>query len=270
MNLSFLFWNLRNRPLAERVARMATCHDVDVVMLAECGVAPGDLCEALTQAGGAAFHLPYTVAKKLVVVTRLPIGWMRPVFDDPLGHLTVRRIIIPDKTDLLLAVVHMQSKERWTDDDQLVAATHLARSIEGREAELGHRRTVLVGDLNMNPFEKGVVAAGGLHAVMHRAIAARPRTVAAQEYPFFYNPMWGCFGDRTPGPAGTYYYRRATPVMYFWNIFDQVLLRPDLMHSLQDLKILESDGEASLLTEAGMPNTTVGSDHLPLLFRLEL
>ena len=48
----------------------------------------------------------------------------------------------------------------------------------------------------MNPFEHGVVAANGLNAVMARKVAARDtRTVLAHEYPFFYNPMWGHFGD---------------------------------------------------------------------------
>jgi endonuclease/exonuclease/phosphatase (EEP) superfamily protein YafD len=271
VNLSFLFWNLQNRPLAGRLASLAADRNADVIVLAECATAPEELCEVLSRTGQGTFHLPYSVARKLVLLTRLPSGWVRPVFDDPLGHLTIRRIVIPDNTDFLLAAVHMQSKERWTDDDQLVAATHLARSIEGREDEYGHRRTVLVGDLNMNPFEKGVVAAGALHAVMHRRIAEqRSRTVASQKYPFFYNPMWGCFGDRTGGPAGSYFYRKATPVVYFWNIFDQVLLRPDMMHTLQDLRILDTDGATSLLSGSGTPSTAIGSDHLPLYFRLDV
>lgn len=33
-----------------------------------------------------------------------------------------------------------------------------------------------------------------------------PEQIAAEERAFFYNPMWGCLGDRDPGPPGTYYY----------------------------------------------------------------
>ena len=59
----------------------------------------------------------------------------------------------------------------------------------------------------MNPFEEGVVGAKGLHAVMTRRIAAKgSRVVQGKEYPFFYNPMWGLFGDRQDSPSGTYYY----------------------------------------------------------------
>jgi hypothetical protein len=81
--------------------------------------------------------------------------------------------------------------------------------------------------------------------------------------------MWGCFGDRTPGPAGSYYYNDSAPLVYFWNIFDQVLLRPELMESLKELKILDSDGEQLLVNERGRPNASELSDHLPLLFRLD-
>lgn len=62
----------------------------------------------------------------------------------------------------------------------------------------------------MNPFDEGVVKAAGLHAMMTKATAnERFRTVQGREYPFFYNPMWGFFGDRTDGPAGTFHYRRS-------------------------------------------------------------
>ncbi len=88
----------------------------------------------------------------------------------------------------------------------------------------------------------------------------------------FYNPMWGLFGDNTPGPAGSYYYRSSTQRVFFWNIFDQVLVRPELVPSFNvgSLAILSSDGSKSLLTNDDLPDTTSASDHLPILFRVEL
>ena len=45
-----------------------------------------------------------------------------------------------------------------------------------------------------------------IHAVMTRTKAGeRTRQFDSEEFPFFYNPMWSLFGDRTHGPAGTYY-----------------------------------------------------------------
>ena len=105
---------------------------------------------------------------------------------------------------------------------------------------------------------------------MTKEVASREsRQSAGEGFPFFYNPMWGHFGDRTPGPPGTIYHGGgvATP---FWNIYDQVLLRPSLMHALQELRILESDGVESLLTENGTPNAQLASDHLPIKFVLDI
>ncbi|MBL8795846.1 MAG: hypothetical protein JNM56_18220 [Planctomycetia bacterium] len=82
--------------------------------------------------------------------------------------------------------------------------------------------------------------------------------------------MWGLFGDRTPGPPGTYFYSGSGPGNPYWNIFDQVLLRPDIMDSLVELKIIDTDGQESLLTDRGRPRIATASDHLPILFRFNL
>lgn len=125
----------------------------------------------------------------------------------------------------------------------------------------------------MNPFETGLVSAAGLNAVMTRQIALREtRTVKGKEYPFFYNPMWSHFGDAGGTPSGTYYYSGARHREFFWHIFDQVLIRPALIDSFQNesLKILSTDGAISFLSNRGVPDPSVASDHLPILFELNL
>jgi hypothetical protein len=42
------------------------------------------------------------------------------------------------------------------------------------------------------------------------------------------------------------------------------------MAHLRDVTILDSDGEQSLVSKKGLPRKARASDHLPLLFRLEL
>jgi len=124
----------------------------------------------------------------------------------------------------------------------------------------------------MNPFENGVVNSGGLHGVMNRSIAARnTRIVNSKTYTFFYNPMWNFFGDMK-SPPGTYYYYKSEPKVYFWNIFDQVLIRPELLSRFDtnDLQILTSDGEISFLNDQGLPDTRIVSDHLPIIFKISL
>ncbi len=94
-----------------------------------------------------------------------------------------------------------------------------------------------------------------------------------KEYPFFYNPMWRHYGDYTDQPPGTYYYTKSDHVCYFWNIFDQVLLRPSLLDYWEDerLRILTDDGVNKFLSKsAGLPGGRERSDHLPILFKIDI
>lgn len=61
-------------------------------------------------------------------------------------------------------------------------------------------------------------------------------------------------------------------VEYFWHMFDQVLIRPELLSifKTEELKILTSGSVTSLVTAKGMPKRSVASDHLPILFQLDL
>jgi hypothetical protein len=110
----------------------------------------------------------------------------------------------------------LPSRLHFSDESMIFECANLAKMIEDQEEAWGHWRTILLGDLNVNPFEIGVVGTGGLHAVMSRDVASRgSRTVQSREYDFFYNPMWAHFGDRQGGVPGTYYYDKAEHVATF-------------------------------------------------------
>jgi hypothetical protein len=140
----------------------------------------------------------------------------------------------------------------------------------------------LVGDLNMNPFDGGLIQTTALHAVMTEELAVSVQQLESREdYPPFYNPMWSCLGDRdghSPNPPfrrrrppGTYFFANTRArANHFWHMYDQVLLRPALMHSLAHLQILDSDGEIDLVTSQGRPRQDSLSDHLPIHFVLDV
>lgn len=268
---TFLFWNLNKSPLEALVSELAEIHQIDVLILAECEIPAHVMLEALNRHPGSNFHLTDSECEKIVIYTRFSGEFIQKKFDS--DRLTARRLMLPGSGEILLAAVHAPSKRDWRDQSQSFECVELASTICSIEQEVGHRRTVLVGDFNLNPFEGGIVAANGFNAVMSRNVAARDsRRVQGKDYTFFYNPMWEHFGDATDGPSGTYYYASSEHVEYFWHMFDQVLIRPELLSIFRsdDLKILSSAAETSLLTAKGLPNTSVASDHLPILFRLDL
>ncbi len=89
---------------------------------------------------------------------------------------------------------------------------------------------------------------------------------------FFYNPMWGKMGDNSQGPPGTYYYNDSSYANLFWHTFDQVIMRPDLLEYFSDesLQVLDSIKGVSLVSPDGIPDTSIGSDHLPILVTLQI
>lgn len=269
----FLFWNIYKKPLLPRLSRIVSNYDVDVIVLVESLLDTTDVLRALNR-DKTDYHYASSTSNcgKVTIFTRFSDSFIPPIFEN--DRSTIRHLQLPGKTGILLAATHAPSKMYYGEYSQGVESGRLANLIKEAEESVKHTRTILVGDLNMNPFEVGVIGAGGgLNAVMSKAIAKKgTRTIQKEEYPFFYNPMWGRFGDTTPGPPGTYYYKSTDHVSYYWNIFDQVLIRPELIDLFDDssLEVLESDGENRLLAANDLPDTNNGSDHLPILFILNL
>lgn len=269
----FLFWNLNRKALADVAAAIAIEQGSDIVVLAESGDPSSLLREFNRSMGqtGRGFHLTRGICKAITILTRFSAELIRPVWES--ARVSIRQLELPAQAELLIGAVHFPSKLHWSDASQSFECVELARQIAAEEDRAGHRCSILVGDFNMNPFESGMVAANGLHAVMSRQIASRiARTVQGREHLFFYNPMWGHMGDLRGTTAGSYFFDAAELVNYFWNVFDQVMMRPQLAEQFDpaSLRILTSVGSRSLVAADGRPDAHSFSDHLPIVFSLHL
>ena len=265
----FLFWNINRRPLAGLVSDLAEAHQIDIIVLAECDTDPSTMLQALNRAPETDFHYPdASLCRWVTIFTRFPGEFVEPVWESE--RISIRKLTLPARKPVLLAAAHLPSKLHWTAESQAFECGELASQIVAEEQKAGHERTILVGDLNMNPFEAGI--AGGLNSVATRRIASRgTRTVQGREYRFFYNPMWSHFGDARSDTAGSYYYDGGEHVNHYWHLFDQVLLRPELAERFDPsrLSIVKSVGDISLVTADGRPDGADISDHLPLVFEVE-
>ena len=131
--------------------------------------------------------------------------------------------------------------------------------------------SIVVGDFNLNPFEEPMIGALGAHAIPCKKVAKRnKRKISGKDYKMFYNPMWNLFGDNS-SPPGTYYYSSSEQVSYFWNIFDQVIIRPDVVEffDINSLKVVTEVDDIKLLNKNGIPDKNNISDHLPIFFSIE-
>jgi hypothetical protein len=269
--ITFCFWNLNEKPIQDLIGNICQENSVDVLILAECIIPYADLLNAINNNQSVKYEVTFSPLPRLLILTSLPHGSIKPVYDA--GNISIRRVVPPIGLDITLVAAHLSSKLYQDSNDQALTATRLARLIEEVEGKIGHTRTIVIGDLNMNPFEAGVAGAEALHGVMSRDVARRgSRIIEGEERRFFYNPMWGRFGETPPGPPGTYFNNASRQINFFWNMFDQVLLRPELLDNFQeeDVEIITRAGTTTLVTSGGLPNRSVASDHLPILFRLSL
>jgi hypothetical protein len=268
--LRFLFWNVKRSRRADLISSLARQRGVDLLILAENTIPETQLLEMLNSVVSGAFRQTASECSKITIATRLDSDFLRPIAESP--RHTVRELQIPGHEAILLAAAHQPSKTYGSEESQTIAAVTLADSIREVERKLGHQRTLLVGDLNMNPFEAGLVSSKGLNSVAtrHRALR-RERMVDGEKYPFFFNPMWTQYGEGVERPPGTYHYGGSGHVVHYWNMFDQVLLRPALLDRFRtgSLEIIDRIGELSLAKEGWIPDRDVVSDHFRIYFELD-
>jgi Endonuclease/Exonuclease/phosphatase family len=289
MRLGFLFWNIRGAQgtgLGEILARFADS-GIDVFMFAEAPRDTEPLLAALNASTPELFARVESNSSRVRFFTRQrgPLRgaiWKDRFFDEILDRVTAIELQPRGALSILIVGAHLDSPATGISlEGRADWARDLALDIKTIEGDARHSRTILVGDLNMNPFDEGLVSASALHGVMSRDLTVVvTKHQARHRFPVFYNPMWSCFGDRPSAQLfekdvarspGTYYFDNTNDrANHFWQMYDQVLLRPELMNKLTKIEILRSDGSEPLVTKNGRPRKAVASDHLPVYFELDL
>jgi hypothetical protein len=266
-----MFWNVGGMTGGEAIGHLCRDHDVDILLLAEAETTSARLTTEINGAKdstGIFWELPH-LESRIRAFTRYAPGCLEPVFDD--GHVKMLHLRPPVGLPLLIVAAHLPSKLWSEPDDQSYRVRRLRQDIAAAEVRGGQQNTVVIGDLNVNPFEDALAAADGLHGVMDKQLAGRPaRTVQGQSWDYFYNPMWSRLGDDSAGPPGTYWQAGSGLVSHVWNTFDQVLLRPALLSCYDPARLLVPDraGER-LILHFGKCGTGL-SDHLPLVLGLSI
>lgn len=266
--MTVLFWNIHGKPLVVQLQRLVARHGVDVLVLAE-APKPAVFNQQLVEATGLERVASPGQHDKVRAYVRSVRA--RVVIGDEGPRFSIGELRFQDALPLTIAMAHLPSRDHHSVESVGESCREFAGAVTEYEKKARHRRTIVIGDFNLSPFDPALVSARGFHAVMDQQVALRQaRTVDEKDYPFFYNPMWSCQGDLSAGPPGTYYYQESGHVAYFWHVCDQVLIAPDLLEWTQpdSVEVLTSDGQEPLLTAAGHPDKMNASDHLPLLVRL--
>lgn len=279
MATTFLFWNVKRKPLAGLVATLADEHRADVVLLAEWDPQHDHLLrKTVARCRKRSYTLlpdaPVKLERRVRALVGFPKDRIARVADRP--HHTSWHVRLPAAAvELSLLSVHARSGVHGSGSaDALAVAQHLAKGVSEMENLYPAAPAVLVGDFNLDPFDVALVAANGLHGVSDPHLAAKEhRTVHGERYPFLLNPTWRLVGGTGSGaPLGTYFYRAGgRHHQPYWHVFDQVLIRPALVPRFHDrsLRVLTRAGPQDLATPSGRPSSRF-SDHFPIVFGIDL
>lgn len=270
-NLNFLLWNVGGKRLDNHLIRMIGYYDINIIILLEHPEHDVNFINSIRTATGKNFFYSLGHTDRVKIFADFPPKYIRPVLETP--RYTIRLLNTPIIYEHILVALHLPSKLRLKSRDQRVIASNLARDLNDVERERGHKRSIVVGDFNMDPFEEGMVQVDALNSVSSSDVAnmaSGSRVFQRKKYWFFYNPMWGLFGDQSNCPPGTYFHHSPASMSRYWRMFDQVIYRPTLIDDIpvRYLQIVDFDGEFNLVDESGRPSKTI-SDHLPITFRLE-
>jgi hypothetical protein len=264
--LKFVFWNIGRKPLINELKEILKDKKADILALAEFDGEANELLIALSNDNMNYYLIPQIGCQRITILSKIMPKHFHHRAETE--YYTIKEISVPGGYKLLVVFIHFPSKLFMTDDDQMVESQMFKQEIEMAEKQCQNYNTIIIGDFNMNPFEKGMVAASAIHSIPCSLTAKeRKRVIKGREYSMFYNPMWNLFGDNDNKP-GTYYYKKASHLVYFWNIFDQVIIRPGLIDKFnsKSLEIISKAGEISLVDENHRPCL---SDHLPIFFSLK-
>lgn len=263
--MKYLFWNTNKQYINEYIEKLAIKNRYDIIILAEyCDNVLG-LLKSLECNGMRMYKIKTIGCKRITLLSKTKPASI--IHCNETAYYTIKIIRMSNAEKQIIGAVHMPSKLHAEDEDRRIEISDMKANIEKLESKFRTNNTVLVGDFNANPFDGCMTKVTGLHSVSSRDVAYRiEREVKGRKYSMFYNPMWNKFGD-FEGVAGTYYYSHSNSEEIFWNIFDQVIIRPQLIERFEqkNLNIITRVEEKSLLNGN---NKIVISDHLPIEFSI--
>ena len=203
MTFTILVWNFNTKKgdetrqlrttadYARVVADIAADQAADLIVLLECSISENTLLQAL-RARDASFEISFSPQQRFKCFARFARGRFALVKSDP--RVIVGRLDY-DPTqyaDVLLASVHGAGGFHVSRDRQWMMVKVVRDVVEASEREAGHTRTLMFGDFNLNPYDKGMIDSDrGFGAMMNWELAeAHARDGTAR----WYNPMWRIMG----------------------------------------------------------------------------
>lgn len=173
------------------------------------------------------------------------------------------------KTYFVIAAAHLVDRMLSADSEpRLMDIRKMMDVIHGYENELSINKTIVMGDLNANPYEKELLLPNAFTEMLFKGLVRNKtgRTWCGDEYPFLYKPTIHWLLEELKNYGSFYYSGDCTNPI--WNCYDQALVSPELMDSINSYSYLKKIGNRDLIAKVRL-NSKI-SDHLPLLVDIHL
>lgn len=267
--MRYLFWNTNKKDVNEIIYSMINEYNPTILALAEYEQEIENLVKYIKIRTGMNYIASEKFACRVQILVHEKLGSGIKHCADHTNY-TIKILPYNSYNDYhIVAFVHLPSKMQ----DNREKNRHLLEQITGKINELDdnkHRKVVILGDFNLNPYEDAMTYLTGCNAVSSRSVAMKisrkDKNEIGKEYFYYYNPMWNFLGDYR-GINGTYYYDKTADHSRYWNTFDQFVVSPALIKDIDEIKIIENVDGISLVNKKGIPDSNI-SDHYPLYFKL--
>ncbi len=258
--------------MSSAITELAHSKDIDIIILCEYEMDDDVMLRQLNSDTPKYTISANITCDKVKIFSNLNVDNLEMVSET--SRWTIRKVESTDKPAFLLVAAHLVSKMNWSSESQFGEAIIFRDAINKAQTESGVKHVIIIGDLNMNPYEEGLVSTVALHATSDKKIALKQqRTVQGNKFEYFYNPMWNFLGDESVGDVpGTFLYKGAEHMRIDWNIFDQILISPSMIASVpnKDIEIIIKSTSFSFLKNNGEIDAINYSDHLPIMVSLQL
>ncbi len=258
--MRILFWNTnRNENINEYVANLVRDYKIDMLIMAEY-VADKDNLQELLEEYGQALSEENTLGCDRINI------WSSYKDIKPGVQETYYSIQMIQNKYTVCCVHSITDLHGDCSEERLAIAQRIMYDVKKAEDTIKSQKTILIGDFNEMPYDKGCLNANGFHGLpVLNEDDKLTRTVNSVEYPQFYNPMWNLFGDFTY-PPGTYYLKQSKLYSPMWFMLDQVIVSKAILPFFKkdSLKIITTCSYSDLMDKNKHPNKMI-SDHFPIM-----
>lgn len=260
--MKLLFWNLNKKDNADLALTCMREEEVGIAAFAE--YSGTKFSDELLQSSGYR-PIGYGGCDKVKTFAREPIEILE-CFEQS------RFTVLPMKMGdiyFVVAVAHLVDRMSSADSEpRLVDIRKMMDVVHGYENKASINKTIVMGDLNANPYDREMLLPNAFNAMLFKGILRNKtaRTWCGDEYPFLYNPTIHWLSEESENYGSFYYSGDCTSPI--WNCYDQALVSPELMDRIKSYSYLKRIGDRDLVANV-RPDSKI-SDHLPLLVDIDL